>query len=65
MVCPTEEVEKALKGIEKIKENQVECHPYLVPYVCIDYTVDIKFVRKFFPADGWQAVDNVVRSRRR
>ncbi len=58
-----DEVDKALKARERIEEHQVECHPELVPSACIDDLVDIKLVRKYFTADAWTAVENVVKAK--
>ena len=43
-----EEVETALKTKKRIEENQVECHPDLVPSACMEDAVDMKLVRKYF-----------------
>lgn len=55
-----EDLQAATKRVRKITEDQVQSNPDLVPSACIDETVDMRAVRKFFTDSAWQVVEAVL-----
>ena len=54
------EADRAINDGELLLEDVIESRPEKVSNACIDDNINIFKIRKFFSADGWQLVKQVI-----
>lgn len=52
--------QKAFSNGILIEENEVEVQPGKVPMKCLDDSVSISLIRKYFTFDGWRQVEMIM-----
>ena len=53
----------ALDGI-LIDEDKVECMPEKIPMALLDENVDVYLIRKYFTADAWLVIEDVLKQKK-